>query len=291
MAGTGATEEQGRGIAAMAACAFFWSLAGVFIKLVDWNPFAIAGARSLIASLFLFACVRKPKFSFRPAQIGAALAYAATMLLFVFANKRTSSANAILLQYGAPIYVALMSSFMLKERPKAEAWAALAAVVVGMGLFFKDGLGGGSLVGDIAATLAGVTFALHIVLMRKQKDGSPLESLLLGHIATAIVAIGIAFFLPAPVFTGKAIVAMFGLGVVQIGMAGLFFAYGIKRVTALQGILIAVIEPVLNPVWVYLATGEKPTAAAVAGGGIIVTAVLVSSVISVHRARTRKTTQ
>jgi len=272
-----------KGIMAMAATAVCWSLSGLFIKLVDWPPVTIAGARSLIAALFILAVVRRPKLNFGRDQIIAAVAYSFTMLLFVYANKHTTSANAILLQYGAPVYVMILSGAMLGERPLPEQIGALVAIVVGMGLFFVESLSLGHLAGDIAAVAAGVTFAVHILFMRRQKEGSPIESLLLGHGLTAVVALGISLFLPAPVMNAKSIASIFGLGIVQIGLAAVFFSFAIKRISAIQSSLIAVIEPALNPLWVFLAIGEKPTGLAIVGGGIIIAAVVVSSVISVSR--------
>ncbi|GAB6276510.1 MAG: EamA family transporter [Rectinema sp.] len=272
-----------KGIMAMVATALCWSLGGLFIKLVDWHPVTIAGARSLIAALFILAVVRRPKLNFSKNQIIAAVAYSFTMLLFVYANKHTTSANAILLQYGAPVYVMILSGVMLGERPLPEQIGALVAIVVGMGLFFSDSLSMGHLVGDIAAVAAGVTFAVHILFMRRQKEGSPIESLLLGHGLTAVVALFISLFLPAPAMNAKSIAAIFGLGIVQIGFAAVFFSFAIVRISAIQSSLIAIIEPALNPAWVFLAIGEKPTGRAVLGGVIIVAAIVVSSVFSVSR--------
>jgi len=284
MAAKSGMTPQLKGTLAMAGCAFLWSLAGVFIKLMDWQPFAIAGARSFIAALFLWAVIRRPRFSFSKVQVLSALAYAATMILFVFANKHTTSANAILLQYGAPVYVAILGSVLLKEKPRLEHWIALAVVCGGMVLFFMDSLGGGHLLGDLVAVIAGVTFAINIVLIRKQKDASPLDSLLLGHIFTALIAGAISLFLPAPVITAKAIFAISALGIVQIGLAAVLFSYGIQRITALESILTAVIEPLFNPLWVFLATGEVPGLRSLSGGAVIIAAVLASSIVSVRRA-------
>jgi len=272
-----------KGIMAMVATAVCWSLGGLFIKLIDWHPVTIAGARSLIAALFILAVVRRPKLNFSKNQIVAAVAYSFTMLLFVYANKHTTSANAILLQYGAPVYVMILSGAMLGERPLPEQIGALVAIVVGMGLFFSDSLSMGHLVGDIAAVAAGVTFAVHILFMRRQKEGSPIESLLLGHGMTAFVALFISLFLPAPAMNTKSVAAIFGLGIVQIGFAAIFFSFAIKRISAIQSSLIAIIEPALNPVWVFLVIGEKPTGRAILGGVIIVAAVVLSSVFSVSR--------
>jgi len=267
----------------MAGCAFLWSLAGLFIKLIDWNPFAIACGRSLIASAFLFLWLRKPRFTFSAPQIGAALTSSATMLLFIYANKATTSANAILLQYGQPVYVAIIGAFVLKEKPRAEHWIAFAFVALGMGLFFMGGLGGGSTAGNIAATVAGLTFGIYAIFMRMQKDGSPLESALLAHLLTAAIAFAVCLFLPAPRMSARSLAAIAGLGILQIGLATVLFVIGIKRVTALDASLIGVIEPVFNPVWVFLVTREAPGANALAGGCIIIVAVVASTLVTLRR--------
>jgi len=271
------------GLASLAVCALLWSLAGLFIKIIDWNPLAIAGSRSAVAGLFILIWIRKPKFTFSLPQIGAALAGSATMLLFVYANKATTSANAILLQYGAPIYTAILGIFLLKERPRVEHIAAFIAVAAGMILFFLGDLAGGNLLGNLAGVASGVTFALYYVFLRMQKDGSPLESNLLAHGFTAIIALIGACFLPAPKITPAAVAAILTLGVFQVGLAAVFLSYGIKRVPAIQGILIAAIEPITNPLWVFLATGETPGINAIAGGAIIVSAVLASSLVSMRK--------
>ncbi|MEJ5183867.1 MAG: DMT family transporter [Rectinemataceae bacterium] len=272
-----------RGMLAMAGTAFCWSLGGLFIKLIDWHPFAIAGARSTVAALFILAVLRKPKITWSRDQLVAAFANALTMLLFVYANKHTSSANAILLQYGAPVYVALLSGIFLKERPLPEQILALFAVMGGMLLCFADSFSLGHLDGDIAAVLAGFTFAINLLFMRRQKEGSPLESFLMGHVITAICAGAISLFMPPVRLSLLSLGAVLALGVLQIGLAAVLFSYAIKRVTAIQSSLIAIIEPALNPVWVFLVLREAPTARAIAGGLIIVLAVSISSVITVSR--------
>ena len=277
------SKDKPLGLAAVATCALLWSMAGLFIKMIDWNPLAIAGARSAIAGVFLLIWIRKPKITFSLPQIGAALSSAATMLLFVYANKATTSANAILLQYGAPIYTAILGTVLLKERPRAEHIAAFAAVAGGMVLFFLGDLGGGSLLGNLAGVASGVTFAFYYVFLRMQKDGSPLESNLLAHLFTAAIALTASLFLPPPKITTGSVAAILVLGVFQVGLAAVFLSYGIKHVTAIQGILIAALEPIANPIWVFLATGEKPGVNAIAGGVVIISAVIVSSIISLRR--------
>ena len=278
--------ERTKGVAAFAACALLWSTAGIFIKLLPWSAPLIAGMRSLIASLFILAWLKKPRFHWSFAQVAAGVLNAATMCLFVYANKATTSANAILLQYSAPVFTAIAGTFILKERPKPEQVVAFIFVIIGMGVFFVGpggGLGGGSFLGNLAAATTGLTFGLYFVFMRKQKDGSPLESNLLSHWITAAVMLPLALLFPPPVLTPVTIAAILALGVAQIGIAAIFFAYGIKRVTAVQGVLTAVLEPVFNPVWVFLFVGEKPSANALAGGAIIVAAVTIASVVGARR--------
>ena len=273
------------GIWAMVATAFLWSLAGLFIKVIDWNPFAIAGARSLVSSLVILAYLRRPKFHWSPAQVGAAVTCTATMLLFVAANKTTTAANAILLQYVGPVFTAIIGAWLLKERARWEHWAAFFFVALGMVLLFMDKLGGGRLLGNVLAALSGLVFSFYYIFMRMQKDGSPLESILLAHWLTAVIGLAVALFLPLPVFTWKAAGAIAMLGLFQVGLSAVLFSAAIKRVTAVSANLIAVIEPVFNPVWVFLALGEAPGLNAIIGGVIIILAVTGASIVSARRSQ------
>ena len=264
----------------MVATAFLWSIAGLFIKVIDWNPIAIAGIRSCIASIVIFVYLKRPEFNFSFPQIAASIAHAATMLLFVAANKTTTAANAILLQYIAPVLTAFIGAVLLKERPRVEHFAALPLAAVGMIIMFFNELGGGNLFGNVLATISAITLSFYFVFMRMQKEGSPLESILLSHWLTAIICIIISLFLPFPQVTLKSLAAIAVLGIVQLGLSAILFSFAIKRVSAISANLIAVIEPVFNPVWVFIAIGEAPGVHALIGGGIIVLAVTIASVIS-----------
>jgi drug/metabolite transporter (DMT)-like permease len=271
------------GILAMAGTAFLWSISGLLIKIIDWNPIAIAGSRSLIASAVIFLYLRHPKIHLSLPQIAAAIAYAATMLLFVLANKTTTAANAIILQYFAPVSTVFIGAILLKERACVEHIVALPLVAAGMILMFFDELGGGKLLGNVLAFMSAITFSLYFVFMRMQKDGSPLESILLSHWLTAGICILISFFLPLPHLTLKALGAIAVLGIVQIGFSAILFSIAIKRVSAVQANLIAVIEPVFNPVWVFFAIGEAPGTNTLIGGVIVIFAVTMASIVSARR--------
>ena len=262
-------------------CAVFWSSSGLCIKLIDWHPVVIAGGRSLVAALFMLGArrlnpkTRRRRFDLRPLW-PAGLAYSATMILFVIANKLTASANAILLQYSAPVWAAILGWILIGEKLHREQWGALGLAMGGVIMFFKDGLASGSLAGDSIALAYGIAFGVNSVLMRMQREGTPEDSFVLAHLLTAVFSI--PFFVShPPVLILRAAGAILFLGVVQIGVASLLFAYGITRITVVQAMITAMTEPVLNPVWVLLATGEKPGPSALIGGGIIVAATLVSS--------------
>ena len=269
------------GQGAVFLCAVFWSTSGLCIKLVDWHPVVIAGGRSFIAALFMMGArwlspeKRRRPFDLRPLW-PAGLAYAATMILFVIANKLTASANAILLQYSAPVWAAILGWLLLGEKLRREQWGALGLAMGGVVLFFKDGLASGSLAGDSIALVSGMAFGVNSVLMRMQREGTPEDSFILAHLVTAVFSVPF-FFSHPPVMSPRAVGAILFLGVFQIGVASQLFAYGIARITAVQAMITAMTEPVLNPVWVLLATVEAPGPSALAGGGIIVVAVLVSS--------------
>ena len=276
-------KERPRAILYLALTAILWSLGGLLIKSVNASPFAIAGVRSGISALLILIVVGKPKFSWSKAQIGAALAYAATVLLFVSATKTTTAANAILIQYTAPVYVALLSAWLLKEKVKLLDWITIFIALGGMLLFFIDNISTKGVLGNLLAAASGLTFGVFTVLMRMQKEGSPIESVMLGNILTAIIGIPFLFqSLP----DAKGWTCLVILGVVQLGLPYILYSKAIKHVTALEASLIPIIEPILNPIWVFLVLGEVPGKWALAGGLIVLAAVTGRCVISLRMVKT-----
>ena len=267
--------ERIKSIVYLVIASILWSSGGILIKLVDWNPVAIAGSRSFIASLVVLAYLRKPKLTMSKAQIGGPIAYAATVILFVTANKLTTSANAILLQFTAPVFVALLGTWILKESIYWYDWATMVCVFGGMILFFVDNVGIGSMLGNIIAVISGFFLACVTIALRFQKDGSPVETTWLGNIFTFLVAIPFIFRSMPDL---KSIFGLILLGIFQLGISYILYALSIKHLNALEAILITVIEPLLNPVWVFLFAGEKPSLYAVIGGIIVLSAVTARSI-------------
>jgi len=225
----------------------------------------------LAAGVLLFV-VRRDHLTCSMDQIAGAVCYAATTILFVAATKMTTAANAIFLQYTAPVYVAILGAYFLKEKVTGFEWLTIVAAMFGMALFFFDRLTFASYWGNGLAILAGVAFAGMIIFMRKQKSEFPLGSIFLGNILAAIVCLPFMFG-PAPDKVGW--LALAALGTVQLGLSYILYSIAIKRVTALEGIMVPMLEPVLNPIWVFLFLAEQPGRWAVPGGIIVIAAAAV----------------
>jgi drug/metabolite transporter (DMT)-like permease len=269
----------------MAAAALCWSLGGLLIKSVPWPPLAVAGGRGFIAAAFLAAFAPRFRFTWSAAQLGGAVAYAATTVLFVTANKLTTAANAILLQYTAPVWIALFGAWFLGERATRADWITIAAVFAGMGLFFCDDLRFSGVAGNLVALASGVAFASMTLLLRKQKDTSAEESIFLGNLLAGVI--GLPFMLRSGFLPdARGWLALALLGTVQLGFSYLLYARAIRHVTALEAVLIPVIEPILNPVWVLLALGERPGRYSLVGGVIVLGAVTVRTLHSLRAAPT-----
>ncbi len=254
----------------------------MLIKWVQWSPLAVASGRGLIAALFLtLVCARRLHFTWSPVQLGAAVAYALTTVTFVAATKLTTAANAILIQYTAPVWVALFGAWFLHEHPRRGDWGVIGLVFVGMGLFLYDGLKFSGVLGNVIAIASGVTFAALVLLLRKQKDGSPIESIILGNVLAFFI--GLPWLVQATPLPLDGWLALGALGTVQLGISYLLYAQAVKHVTALEAVLIPVIEPVLNPIWVMLVLGEKPSALALVGGAVVIGAVMWRAIASIRQ--------
>ena len=271
-------------VVALIVCALLWSTGGLLIKVLPLQPLAIAGLRSAIASVVMFAWVRRSG-TFKPiwssAQIGSIVSYMFTVVLFVWATKATSAANAILLQYTAPVWVALLSAVITKERLQRRDIVVVSAVMVGMVVFFLDALTPGAMIGNLIAIASGVAFAGVALFMRAQKGTSTAESIILGNVLTALVCLPFTGDFPA--LSVSWVVPLLLLGIFQLGASYLLYAWALRHVTALEAVLITVLEPLLNPVWVGLVLGEAPTTTSMMGGGIVLLAIISGNIAKGHQ--------
>lgn len=269
--------DQQTAVVLLCLCAVLWSTAGILIKLVSWNPMAITGVRSAIAALVVLAYVGRPRFTWSTAQIGGAIAFVSSNLLFVTATKFTTAANATFLQYTAPIYVAIFGIWFLKERVTRLNWITLGVVISGMFLFFLDNLTNQGLTGIVCAIISSMTFAWLILFLRKQKDESPVETILLGNILAALIGVPFMF---ESMPDRASWVGLILLGVVQLGIPYVLYSMIIKKLKAIEAVLIQMLEPILNPLWVLLIIGEIPGKWALLGGVIVISTVTICGSIT-----------
>lgn len=272
-----------RAVGQLLIAALLWSLAGVLIKGLAWPALAVAGGRGVIAALFLLATTRGLKFTWSRVQVGGAIAYAACTVTFVIANKLTTAANAILLQYTAPVWVALLGAWLLHEKPSRADWWAMVAALGGMSLFFANELRWISVLGNLIGVLSGMCFAVLVILLRKQKDSSAVESIILGNFLAFFI--GLPALVAAPALPASGWLVLFALGIVQLGLSYRFYAKAIKHVTALEAVIIPVIEPIFNPLWVLFFFGERPGLLAIIGGTLVLGAVTLRAIAAIRTPR------
>jgi drug/metabolite transporter (DMT)-like permease len=273
--------ERRKAILFIILAATLWSTGGLMIKAISWQPLAILGGRSLFSSIVLLLYVQRIPIKWTRWKILAAVSHILTALLFIVATKLTTAANAIFLQYTAPVYIVMMAAWFLHERPTRMDWTSMIVIFSGMLLFFGDKLSLNGFYGNLAAVLSGITLALLTVSLRAQKSGVPAESILLANLFTAVA--GFPFVLKEAWTITNWLIILY-LGVFQIGLSFLFFSVAIKHVPALEATLISTLEPVLNPLWVFLFIGEKPGYFALIGGAIVLGGVALNAISSARAA-------
>ncbi len=273
--------ERRKAILYLALAAILWSTSGLFVKILDWQPISILAGRSIFASIVFLIYLRRIPTRFSVWQLLAAGMFILTQFLFVTSTKMTTAANAIFLQYTAPIYVVLLAFWFLREKPSRTDWLSMLIIFLGLTLFFGDKLSTDGFYGNLLAILSGVTSAVMMVSFRAQKNGNPAESNLIAFLFTA--TLGFPFVLKETwTVTNWSILAF--LGVFQIGLAFIFFTQGIKHIPALEANLIGTLEPVLNPIWVFLFYGESMGAFALLGGLVVLGGVVLSAIGSAKAA-------
>lgn len=266
------------------AAALLFSTGGAVIKATALTSWQVACFRSAVAALALVVLVPAARHGWSRRALAVAVPYAATMLMFVAANKLTTSANAIFLQSTAPLYLLLIGPWLLKE-PVRRADLLLAAVVgLGMALFF---IGSERVVatapdpvkGNLIAAASGVAWALTIAGLRWLGRGADPEAGMATVAAGNLMAIVLCLPMALPVahVAPADWMAIAYLGVFQIGLAYACLTRAMRNVPAFEAGALLLVEPVLNPVWAYAVHGERPSLWAVAGGALILAAALVKA--------------
>ncbi|HEX7313381.1 MAG TPA: EamA family transporter [Pyrinomonadaceae bacterium] len=270
------------------AAALLWSTGGLFIKATPLDAFQLSFGRSLCAAVTVAVLTRHEGFRANGLTLVSSVLYAALLLLFVMANKLTTAANAIFLQYTAPVYVLVLEPLLFKEKFRRGDVLVVAACVVGMSLFFVGQLRPQDLEGNLTALASGVCFALFLLSLRHPRAAgvNRAASVIYGNLLLCLVTL--PSFVPVALTLKDALIVVY-LGVVQIGLAYTLFTYGMARgVRSLDAGVVGYIEPMLNPVWVFLFLGERPSNWAVLGGAIIIAAVFIHTVALARRAKAER---
>ncbi len=249
-----------------------WSTGGFLIKLIPWPPLVIAGLRSGFTAIVIFLYSRPKTLKFGKSTWAGAICYALMVICFVMGNKMTSSGNVILIQYAAPVYVALFGYSFLGERATKVDWIAIVIILFGLGCFFMEELSFNELWGNILALFSGIGFAGLTLFMRKQKNARPIDSVLIGNLATFLFCS--PFYFGGVTFDAVPLMYISFLGIIQLGFAYILYSIAIKHVSALDAIIYPVIEPILNPMLAFIFLSEKMSSTAQLGGVLVLLGVV-----------------
>lgn len=269
------------------AAALLWSTGGLFIKWIQLSAFELTFGRSLLAALVVAYFTRREGFGLNAMTILTSLLYAGLLILFVIATKLTTATNAIFLQYTAPIYVLILEPLFYKEKFRRADLVTVAACIAGMSLFFVGKLRPQDVSGNLTALASGLCFAFYILLLRHPQSQrvNRASSVIYGNLLLVIITapVGLAAF---EHMTMQDAGSVLYLGIFQIGVAYTLFTLGMARgVRSLDAGIVGYIEPVLNPVWVFIFLGERPTRWALIGGSIIIAAVTTHTIWGARKSK------
>ena len=258
----------------MLICAALWSVAGIFIKLIPWNGFAVAGMRSLIAGLTIAAymLITRRRYILSRRTVVGGIMTAGVYTCFTVANKLTTAANAIVLQFTCPVFIVILSAIFLKQKIRKNDLAVVIATLAGIALFFFDQLKPGYILGNFVAIAAGMFMAVMFILVGNMEGDERFSTITNGQFLTFFV--GLPFIIATkPEFTAAATASILVLGVFQLGISYILYVKSTQYCPPLACCLLGALEPLLNPVWVLIFDGERPGVWALIGGIIVVVSI------------------
>jgi len=269
-------KKENRAMIEMLTCAALWSIAGIFMKLIPWNGFAVASIRSLIAGLtfVVYMLVSRCRFIFNKKTILSGILTGCVYTCFTVANKLTTAANAIVLQFTSPVFIVIFSAIFFGQKIKRNDMYVVLATLIGIALFFFDQLQPGYILGNIVAIAAGIFMAGMFMVVGNLEGDQRFSAVLVGQIFTFLV--GLPFVIATkPEFTTTATVSILILGIFQLGTSYILYVRASKYCPPLACCLLSALEPLLNPVWVFLFNGERPGFFALVGAVIVVVSITV----------------
>lgn len=271
-------EKEKKGALMVLCSAALYSIGGLCIKLIPWGGMAINGARTGIALVVigLYLLATRHRLRMNLWVLVGALSVCGTNVLYAVANKLTTAANTIVLQFTAPVFVILFSTVLLKKKLKRLDLTVCALVLGGVLLFFADSLSAGGMLGNVLALLSGVSYA-GVFLMNDMPDSDAISSVFWGDVISA--AVGFPFVMRETDFSSHTLLALLILGVFQVALAYILLTEGLKTTPAVTASLLSGIEPVLNPILVAVFYHEMIGPLALLGAVIVVGAVIAYNVI------------
>lgn len=290
------------GIVFLLLASLLWSLNGALIKLLfeggqGADPVAIAFYRSLFAGLFLLPLARGkwrtlggskgglPRRGIRPTAVWCVVVFTLMTACFVIANTKTESANAIILQYTSTFWIFALSPWFLRERARTGDLWILGLAMVGIAIIFA-GNASTDLGGLTIALASGLFFGLLTMMIRRLRDSAPAALTVFNNLGSAVLLLPFAWGMGSLLLSSRALFLLILMGIVQFGTPYYLYTLGLARVPAYQASLITMLEPVLVPVWTYMAVGERVPPTTLIGGAVILTA-LVLFVLAAQRTRIR----
>lgn len=278
-------KKENKAIIEMLVCAALWSTAGIFIKLLPWNGFAVAGLRSLIAGFTMAAYMRikKYRYALNRRTLVSGIFTACVYTCFVVSNKLTTAANAIVLQFTSPVFLVVFSALFLKQRIRRADIAVVVMTLLGIALFFLDQLKPGYLLGNLVAIGAGMFMAGMFMTVGEMEGEERFSAIVTGQFLTFLA--GLPFIvITRPAFTPGAALSILALGVFQLGISYILYVKASRYCPPLACCLLGAVEPLLNPVWVFLFDGERPGFFALIGSVVVVASVTVWCVFGKEKA-------
>lgn len=278
-------KKENLAIVEMLICATLWSIAGIFMKLIPWNGFAVAGMRSLIAGLTIAAyiLIKRMRFILNRRTLVTGIFTACVYTCFAVANKLTTAANAIVLQFTSPVFIVIFSALFLGKRIRRPDALVVSFTLLGIALFFFDQLQPGYILGNVVAIAAGMFMAGMFMAVGELEGEQRFSGILIGQSLTFLV--GLPFvIITKPEFTSTAVLSILVLGVFQLGISYILYVKSSQYCPPLACSLLGAAEPLLNPVWVLIFDGERPGIFALIGGVIVVASITLWCIFGQEKA-------
>ena len=275
-------QAQRRGTLYVFLAAVLYSIGGLCIKLIPWHGMSINGGRNMVSVLvvggYLLLTHHRPRWN-KWVALGAA-SVCGTNILFTLANKMTTAANAIVLQFTAPIFVIVLSLLFWRKRPRKLDIAVCGVTLLGVTCFFLESLEAGDMLGNVLALVSGLSYA-GVFLLNDLPNADPISSVFWGDVCSAVV--GLPYLVRETDFTAPTLTSLVILGAFQVGVAYILMCEGLKTTPAVTASLISGIEPVLNPTLVAIFYHEMIGPLSFVGAVIVVGAVVTYNVIQSRR--------